>query len=166
MAAKIKKGDKVVVLTGSDKGKTGEVLKVLTAENRVIVQGVKMVKRHTRPSAANQGGIDLAQESRLTRLLPHAVNLARERVSQVEQLARARHADVAQPALFLDLLVDIGRAAMGEQPFLHPGDKHDWVLKALRSMQRHQRSASAAGIYLLAVADESDALQKLGQSAA
>jgi large subunit ribosomal protein L24 len=57
MAAKIKKGDKVVVLTGSDKGKTGEVLKVLTAENRVIVQGVKVVKRHTRPSAMNTGGI-------------------------------------------------------------------------------------------------------------
>jgi large subunit ribosomal protein L24 len=57
MAAKIKKGDKVVVISGSDKGKTGEVLKVLPAENRVIVQGVKMVKRHTRPSAVNQGGI-------------------------------------------------------------------------------------------------------------
>ena len=57
MAAKIKKGDKVVVLTGSDKGKTGEVLKVLPAENRVIVQGVKVVKRHTRPSAMNTGGI-------------------------------------------------------------------------------------------------------------
>jgi large subunit ribosomal protein L24 len=57
MAAKIKKGDKVVVITGSDKGRTGEVLKVLTAENRVIVQGIKMVKRHTRPSQASQGGI-------------------------------------------------------------------------------------------------------------
>ncbi|MEI9983227.1 MAG: 50S ribosomal protein L24 [Aliidongia sp.] len=57
MAAKIKKGDKVVVISGSDKGKTGEVLKVLPTENRVIVQGVKMVKRHTRPSAVNQGGI-------------------------------------------------------------------------------------------------------------
>ena len=57
MAAKIKKGDKVVVISGSDKGKTGEVLKVLPAENRVIVQGVKMVKRHTRPSAMNAGGI-------------------------------------------------------------------------------------------------------------
>jgi len=57
MAAKIKKGDKVVVISGSDKGKTGEVLKVLPDENRVIVQGVKMIKRHTRPSAMNQGGI-------------------------------------------------------------------------------------------------------------
>jgi len=57
MAAKIKKGDKVVVISGSDKGKTGEVLKVLPAENRVIVQGVKVVKRHTRQSATNAGGI-------------------------------------------------------------------------------------------------------------
>ena len=57
MAAKIKKGDKVVVITGSDKGRTGEVLKVLTDENRVIVQGVKMVKRHTRQSQVSQGGI-------------------------------------------------------------------------------------------------------------
>jgi large subunit ribosomal protein L24 len=57
MAAKIKKGDKVVVISGSDKGRTGEVLKVLPDESRVVVQGVKMIKRHTRPSAANQGGI-------------------------------------------------------------------------------------------------------------
>jgi large subunit ribosomal protein L24 len=57
MAAKIKKGDKVVVISGSDKGRTGEVLKVIPDDNRVIVQGVKMVKRHTRPSTANQGGI-------------------------------------------------------------------------------------------------------------
>ena len=57
MAAKIKKGDKVVVFSGSDKGRTGEVLKVLPDESRVVVQGVKMIKRHTRPSAANQGGI-------------------------------------------------------------------------------------------------------------
>jgi large subunit ribosomal protein L24 len=57
MAAKIKKGDKVVVISGSDKGRTGEVLKVIPDDNRVIVQGVKMVKRHTRPSAGNEGGI-------------------------------------------------------------------------------------------------------------
>ena len=56
--------------------------------------------------AANQSGIDLAQESRRTRLLALAVKLARQRVGQVEQLARARHADVAQPALLLDLVVD------------------------------------------------------------
>jgi large subunit ribosomal protein L24 len=54
---KIKKGDKVVVITGRDKGKSGEVLKVLRDEDRVLVQGVHMVKRHTRPSAGQSGGI-------------------------------------------------------------------------------------------------------------
>ncbi|HVM78885.1 MAG TPA: 50S ribosomal protein L24 [Stellaceae bacterium] len=54
---KIKKGDKVVVITGRDKGKVGEVKKVLPAENRVIVDGVNMIKRHTRPSAGDPGGI-------------------------------------------------------------------------------------------------------------
>lgn len=54
---KIKKGDRVVVTIGRDKGKTGEVLRVLPAENRAIVQGVHKVKRHTRPSAGNPGGI-------------------------------------------------------------------------------------------------------------
>jgi large subunit ribosomal protein L24 len=54
---KIKKGDKVVVITGRDKGKTGEVKKVLPAENRVVVDGVNIVKRHTAPSAGNAGGI-------------------------------------------------------------------------------------------------------------
>src|SRR3954464_8471147 len=54
---KIKKGDKVVVIAGKDKGKTGEVLKVLPTEGRLIVQGVNMVKRHTRPAMGNPGGI-------------------------------------------------------------------------------------------------------------
>jgi len=54
---KIKKGDKVVVITGRDKGKTGEVKQVLPAENRVVVDGINMVKRHTAPSAGNAGGI-------------------------------------------------------------------------------------------------------------
>ena len=54
---KIKKGDKVVVITGRDKGKTGEVMKVLREENRLIVQGVHMVKRHQRQTQAQQGGI-------------------------------------------------------------------------------------------------------------
>jgi large subunit ribosomal protein L24 len=54
---KIKKGDKVVVITGRDKGKQGEVLRVLRDEGRLIVQGVHVVKRHTRPSAGNPGGI-------------------------------------------------------------------------------------------------------------
>jgi large subunit ribosomal protein L24 len=58
MAAKIKKGDTVVVLTGRDKGRSGEVLRVLTAENRVLVDGVNMVKKHRKPSPMAAGGID------------------------------------------------------------------------------------------------------------
>lgn len=57
MAAKIKKGDKVIVITGRDKGKTGEVTKVLVSESKVLVSGINTVKRHTKPSAAGQGGI-------------------------------------------------------------------------------------------------------------
>jgi large subunit ribosomal protein L24 len=54
---KIKKGDNVVVITGRDRGKTGEVLRVLPARSRVIVQGVNVVKRHTRPRMGDPGGI-------------------------------------------------------------------------------------------------------------
>ncbi|HMM15330.1 MAG: 50S ribosomal protein L24 [Parvibaculum sp.] len=57
MAAKIKKGDKVVVLTGRDKGKKGAVLAVYPKENRALVQGVNIVKRHTKPSQTSTGGI-------------------------------------------------------------------------------------------------------------
>ena len=58
MAAKIKKGDYVVVIAGKDKGQKGEVLKVFPKESRVVVKGVKMVKRHVRPSQADpEGGI-------------------------------------------------------------------------------------------------------------
>lgn len=56
MAAKLKKGDQVVVLTGRDKGKTGEILKVMPAEGRAIVGGVNMVTRHTRQTQTTQGG--------------------------------------------------------------------------------------------------------------
>lgn len=58
MAAKIKKGDKVVILTGRDKGKTGEVVRVLPKEDRVVVSGVNTVKRHQRPTQFNAGGIE------------------------------------------------------------------------------------------------------------
>ena len=55
---KIKTKDKVIVLTGKDKGKTGEITSVLPKENRVVVSGVNMVARHTKPSQLNpQGGI-------------------------------------------------------------------------------------------------------------
>jgi large subunit ribosomal protein L24 len=58
MAAKIKKGDRVVVLTGRDKGKTGSVTKVWPKECRVLVEGLNIVQRHTRPTQADpQGGI-------------------------------------------------------------------------------------------------------------
>ena len=58
MAAKIKKGDRVVVLTGKDKGRTGNVTKVFPKENRVLVEGLNMVQRHTRPTQLDpQGGI-------------------------------------------------------------------------------------------------------------
>ena len=58
MAAKIKKGDRVIVLTGKDKGRTGNVAKVLPKDNRVVVGGINMVQRHTRPTQADpQGGI-------------------------------------------------------------------------------------------------------------
>jgi large subunit ribosomal protein L24 len=59
---KIKKGDRVVVITGRDKGKQGEVLKVLPKESRVIVSGVNVARRHTRPSAANPSGGILDKE--------------------------------------------------------------------------------------------------------
>ena len=58
MAAKIKKGDRVVVLTGKDKGKTGNVTRVWPKECRVLVEGINIVQRHTRPTQLDpQGGI-------------------------------------------------------------------------------------------------------------
>ena len=58
MAAKIRKGDRVVVLAGKDKGRTGTVRKVFPKEQRVLVEGLNMVQRHTRPTQTDpQGGI-------------------------------------------------------------------------------------------------------------
>ena len=58
MAAKIKKGDRVVVLTGKDKGRQGAVLKVFPKEERVLVEGLNIAQRHTKPSQTDpQGGI-------------------------------------------------------------------------------------------------------------
>ena len=57
MAAKIKKGDKVVVLTGRDKGRTGEVIEMHRDDARVLVRGINLVKRHQRQSASQEGGI-------------------------------------------------------------------------------------------------------------
>lgn len=67
---KIKKGDKVVVLAGRDKGRTGEVLKVMPKENRVLVRGVNLVRRHQKQTAQTEGGI-------ITKEAPiHVSNLA------------------------------------------------------------------------------------------
>ena len=57
MAAKIKKGDKVIVLSGRDKGRSGEVIEVRTSDGRALVRGVHMVKRHQRQTAQQEGGI-------------------------------------------------------------------------------------------------------------
>jgi large subunit ribosomal protein L24 len=67
---KIKKGDTVTVLTGKDKGRTGEVVRVFPSRNRVLVRGINMVKRHQRQSASSEGGI-VSQEASL-----HISNLA------------------------------------------------------------------------------------------
>ena len=57
MAAKIKKGDKVVVLAGRDKGRSGEVVQVMPLEERALVRGVNIVKRHQRQTGTQEGGI-------------------------------------------------------------------------------------------------------------
>jgi large subunit ribosomal protein L24 len=57
MAARIRKGDKVVVITGKDKGRTGEVIRVIPAENRAVVRGINVARRHQRQTARDQGGI-------------------------------------------------------------------------------------------------------------
>ncbi|MEN3976170.1 50S ribosomal protein L24 [Emcibacter sp. SYSU 3D8] len=57
MAAKIKKGDQVIVTKGRDRGKKGEVLRVIPDDGRAVVQGVNMVKKHKRPSQLDPGGI-------------------------------------------------------------------------------------------------------------
>ncbi len=57
MAARIRKGDRVVVLSGRDKGRNGEVLKMLPAEGRAIVQGVNSVRRHQKQTQTQEGGI-------------------------------------------------------------------------------------------------------------
>ena len=70
MAAKIRKGDKVVVITGRDKGRTGEVIEMRPAQDRALVRGIHMVKRHQKQSAQQEGGI-IAKESSV-----HLSNLA------------------------------------------------------------------------------------------
>jgi len=70
MAAKIKKGDKVVVIAGRDKGRSGEVIEMRRDDGRLLVRGVNMVKRHQRQTAQQEGGI-ISKESSI-----HLSNLA------------------------------------------------------------------------------------------
>ena len=71
MAARIKKGDKVIVITGADKGKRGEVLTVMPKANRAVVQGVNIAKRHTKPSGMGQPGGIVEKEATI-----HLSNIA------------------------------------------------------------------------------------------
>ncbi len=67
---KIKKGDKVIVIAGKDKGKKGDVMQIITDENRAVVSGVNVAKRHTKAQGATEGGI-------INKLMPiHISNLA------------------------------------------------------------------------------------------
>ena len=70
MAAKIKKGDKVVVLTGRDSGRTGEVVQVMPKDDRAVVRGVNVVKKHQKQSMNQEGGI-ISKEASI-----HLSNLA------------------------------------------------------------------------------------------
>ena len=70
--AKIRKGDRVIVLTGRDKGKKGEVLRVLPTEDRAVVQGVNVVRKHQKQTAQSEGGI-IAKEAAI-----HLSNIAHE----------------------------------------------------------------------------------------
>jgi large subunit ribosomal protein L24 len=70
MAAKIRKGDNVIVLSGRDRGRRGEVIQVMPDEGRALVRGIHMVKRHQRQTAAQDGGI-ISKESSI-----HLSNLA------------------------------------------------------------------------------------------
>ena len=96
MVAKFKKGDRVTVLSGKDKGKTGEVLKVLPAKNRAVVQGINLYKRHTPPSQAGPGGIVEKEASihlsNLSHLDPSDNKPARIGMKVLEDGRRVRYA--------------------------------------------------------------------------
>ena len=82
MSAKIKKGDRVVILTGRDKGRQGAVLKVLPKESRVLVEGLNMVKKHVRKNQQNPNGAILEREGSI-----HISNV--KKAEAVEQPAAA-----------------------------------------------------------------------------
>ena len=92
---KIKKGDRVKVITGGSKGKVGDVLRVLPKEQRVVVSGVNMIKRHTKPSRTESGGIierDGAADDRLSRCrsVRHVECLGADPGERHDALSRAR----------------------------------------------------------------------------
>ena len=77
----VKKGDEVVVLAGKEKGKRGKILAVLTKKNRVIIEGVQMIKKHTRKSQDNPQGAIIQREGPL-----HISNV--KKVEQAEQTSK------------------------------------------------------------------------------
>jgi large subunit ribosomal protein L24 len=72
MSARIRKGDNVVVISGKDKGKTGKVLRVLVEEGRVLVAGINLVKRHSRPTPRNPSGgiVEREQAIHASKVMP------------------------------------------------------------------------------------------------
>ena len=72
MSARLRKGDNVVVISGKDKGKTGKVLRVLVEEDRVVIQGINLVKRHSRPTPRNPSGgiVEREQAVHASKVMP------------------------------------------------------------------------------------------------
>ena len=94
MAARIRKGDTVVVITGRDKGKTGEVIRVIPADNRAVVRGINVVRRHQRQTPSAQGGI-------ITKEMPiHMSNIALTDSSGKATRVGFRFADDGQKVRF------------------------------------------------------------------
>ena len=110
MAAKIRKGDNVVVLNGRDKGKKGSVVRVDTDRDRGFVQGVNMMKRHQAPGAGDPGGIkettagkimsgrfpERAIELAVKRMMPGESPLAKQQYSKLRVYTGAEHPHEAQ----------------------------------------------------------------------
>jgi len=93
---KVKKGDRVIVLSGKDKGKTGEILRMIPEDQRAIVQGVNMAKRHTAPSQAGAGGIVEKEASihisNLSHVDPKDSNATRVGYKNLEDGRKVRYA--------------------------------------------------------------------------
>ena len=88
---KIKTGDKVIVLTGKDRGKTGEVIKVYPKDSRILISGINVVKKHTKPSRISDGGI-------ISKELPiHISNVAHVDPKTIKE---------AEPAMIKSFLFD------------------------------------------------------------